>query len=142
MFKMIYTLYTQVKLKSFQKQKYFKMSIIYVNTNLFKRKQQETDEQSASKRAKTEQASDNQQVIHNFQRYWWKANNKDESKRYVCIHKQSKKCQASITISKDNKVLRCSEFHTNHPPMSDAEVLIYRTEQELKEQVIISILTI
>ena len=109
------------------------MSLLFINTNKFKR-ERETDNNELSttnKRVK----SDNKQVIYEFQRYWWKASNKDESNRYVCAHRNSKKCPASITITKENKVLRGAKYHSFHSPMTEAEVQIYKAEQELKEQV-------
>ena len=107
------------------------MSLLFINSNNFKRKENENNEQPQNKRAK----SDNKQVKYEFQRYWWKASNKDESNRYVCAHRNSKKCPASITITKNKTVLRCAKFHCNHSPMTEAEVQIYKAEQELKEQV-------
>lgn len=91
------------------------MSLIFVNSNNFKRKQQD---EPPNKKPK----SDNKQVIHNFQRYWWKTTNKDESSRYVCVYRDTKKCPASITIGKDKTILRTSDYHSNHPPMTEAEV--------------------
>ena len=107
------------------------MSLIFINTNNFKRERETANNEQPSKRTK----SDNKQVIHDFQRYWWKASNKDESNRYVCVYKGTKKCPASITITKENTVLRSAKFHNGHSPMTDAEVQIYKAEQELKAQV-------
>ena len=109
------------------------MSLLFINTNNFKREREiePVNNEEHSKRTK----SDNKQVIHDFQRYWWKASNKDGSNRYVCVYKGTKSCPASITITKENTLLRCAAFHNNHLPMTEAEVKIYKAEQELKEQV-------
>ena len=104
------------------------MSLLFVNSNNFKRERETDNKEQPSKRVK----SDNKQVIYDFQRYWWKASNKDESNRYVCAYRNTKKCPASITITKENTVLRCAKFHCNHSPMTEAEVQIYKAEQELK----------
>jgi hypothetical protein len=54
------------------------MSLIFINTNQFKRKASDSKigtatNEPATKKANIEQKSNNLQVIYNYQRYWWKA---------------------------------------------------------------------
>lgn len=101
--------------------------VFYIASNFFKPDNKE-NEPVAKK-----QKSDNLQVIYNNQRYWWKFDNKNGSKRYVCVHQDL--CPASITI-KNNQVIRKGENHINHLPLTNHEVLMYIAEQKLKQKVI------
>lgn len=58
------------------------MSLLFVNSNNFKRERETDNNEKPSKRVK----SDNKQVIYDFQRYWWKASNKVESNRYAYMN--------------------------------------------------------
>ena len=56
-----------------------------------------------------------------------------KTKRFICTHRDTKYCSASITI-KENKIIRSSN-HINHAPMSDEEVKMFFAENNLKTQV-------
>ena len=114
------------------------MNLNHVSINKYKQKTPDNANEanySDSKRLKIEKKSNKIQIIYNYQRYQWKANNKGDSSRYVCVYRDSKNCPASITVGKDNQILRCSDNHANHSPLTDADIKIYQTQQELKQKV-------